>query len=135
MMVPAPNATLVGPSSTSESSQQGEGSGYFSCAPSPPFALVLELPVPQPHPFPPEVSPHKPLFQQIPYLLSRECLQQLKLLSALSQRLMVIIKAVLSSPLLLFAELLGSGEWGCASQQEPWKSMFSDLVCIISSAC
>lgn len=61
--------------------------------------------------------PHKALFQQIPYLLSRECLQQLKLLSALSLRLMVIIKAALSSPHLTFTELLGSGN-GVVSQQE-----------------
>lgn len=94
-----------GPSSPSESSQQGEASRYISDALSLPFLLVLEL---QTHPYAPEVSPHKPLFQQIPYLLSRECLQQLKLLSALSGRLMAIIKAVLSSSLLFFAELLGS---------------------------
>ena len=123
-----------GPSSTSESSQLGEASRGFSHALWPPFMLVLELCVPQTPPYA-EVSPHKTLFQQIPYLLSRECLQQQKLLSALSQRLMVIIKAVLSSPLLFFAELLGSGEWVCASQHKPWKSMVSDLVCIISLAC
>lgn len=121
-----------GPSSTSESLQQGKDS--FSHALSPPSVPVLELCVPQIRLYAPEVSPHKTLFQQIPDLLSRECLQQLKLLSALSRRLMVIIKAVLSSPVLFFIELLGSGEWGCASQQEPWKSKFSDLVCIISLA-
>lgn len=124
-----------GPSSTSESWQQGEASWGFSHALSLPLVPVLELRVPQTHPYSSEVSLHKTLFQQIPYLLSRECLQQLKPLSALSQRLMAIIKAVLSSPLLFFAELLGSREWGCASQQEPWKSMFSSLVCIISLAC
>lgn len=82
---------------------------------------LLELCVPQTLPYAPEVSPHKTCFQQIPYLLSRECLQQLKILSAWSGRLMVIIKAVLSSPLLFFTELLGSREQGCARQQEPWK--------------
>lgn len=50
----------------------------------------------------PEVSPDKTAFQQIPYLLSGECLQQLKLLSALSWRLMGIIKPVFASPLLFF---------------------------------
>jgi hypothetical protein len=44
----------------------------------------------------------KNAFQQIPYLLSGECLQQLKLLSALSLRLMGIIKPVFAGPLLFF---------------------------------
>lgn len=53
----------------------------------------------------PEVSLDKTAFQQIPYLLSGECLQQLKLLNALSLRLMGIIKPVFASPLLFFVRL------------------------------
>lgn len=89
--------------------------GFFTCP------LDLELPIPQTHPYAPEVSPHKTLFQQIPYLLSRERLQQLQLLSALSGRRMAIIKAALSSPL-----LLGNG---LCQPTGTWKSTFSDLVC------
>ena len=53
----------------------------------------------------PEVSPDKTAFQQIPYLLSGECLQQLKLLNALSLRLMGIIKPVSASPQLFLVRL------------------------------
>lgn len=49
-----------------------------------------------------------PFFQQIPCLSSGECLEQLNISSALSGRL----KAVLSSPLLLFLGLLENGEQG-----------------------
>lgn len=124
-----------GLSLTSGSLQQGKASQYSSHTLLPPFIPILYSlgGLCCPHGwagalciqraavinwYAPEVSPHKTLFQQIPYLLSRECLQQLKLLNALSLRLMAIIKAVLSSPLLFFAELLESGERGCASQQE-----------------
>lgn len=42
---------------------------------------------------------------------------------------MVIIKAVLSSLLLLFLGLLENGEQGLVpAKKEPWKSMFTDLV-------
>lgn len=107
-----------------------------SLAPDP---AGLELRVAQAHPFAPGVSPHKPLFQQVPYLPSREYLQQLKLLSALSQRLTAIIKAVFSSPLLFLLNRWEAGHGAVPANRNPgnpwaaiWCVLFLRLVSVSS---
>lgn len=104
---------------------------FFVC----PFAAfcagfeALSAPDSSPHPW---VPPQNPFFQQIPYLSSRECLEQLKIVwETHGDNESSAFQPSAAPPWI-------AGKWGTGlvpAKKESWKSMFIDLVSVISLAC